>query len=227
CKFHRDHGHDTEACCQLTYEIETLIQRGHLRAYVANESRKDEKKPRRSTNRGAGNQQPTTGVIQTIFGGFAGGVTSSSRKAYVTTMVRPDNRPRTNQVITFTDADYDGVQTPHDDAMVVTLTVTNFEDKRVLIDNGSSANIMFYDIFEKMKLGTSRLKPIDSHLYGFSGERVHVEGTIELPSTVGIAPRQSTIMVRFLIVKLPSTYNVIIGCPEFELSRSSGVYTTS
>ncbi|GAV77652.1 hypothetical protein CFOL_v3_21123 [Cephalotus follicularis] len=129
-------------------------------------------------------------------------------------MVRPDKRPRTDQVITFTNADYDGVQTPHDDAMVVTLTVAKFDDKRVLIDNGSSVNIMFYDIFEKMKLGTGRLKPIDSPLYGFSGERAHVEGTIELPGTVGIAPRQSTIMVRFLIVKLPYAYNVIIGSPS-------------
>ncbi|GAV71192.1 hypothetical protein CFOL_v3_14686 [Cephalotus follicularis] len=140
-------------------------------------------------------------------------------------MVRLDKRPRTDQVTTFIDIDYDCIQTPHNDAMVVTLTVANFEVNRVLIDNGSSTDIMFYDIFEKLKLGTNRLKPMDSPLCGFSGERVHEEGTIELLVTTGVAPQQSTIMVKFLVVKLPYAYNVIIGRPS--LNFLSSVYTTS
>ena len=37
CEFHRDHGHRTDDCIQLRKEIEYLIQRGHLRRYVASE----------------------------------------------------------------------------------------------------------------------------------------------------------------------------------------------
>ena len=35
CRFHRDHGHDTDDCFQLKKQIKELIQRGHLRQYVA------------------------------------------------------------------------------------------------------------------------------------------------------------------------------------------------
>ncbi|XP_052172205.1 uncharacterized protein LOC127788136 [Diospyros lotus] len=35
CRFHRDHGHDTEECHQLKEEIQELINRGFLRSYVA------------------------------------------------------------------------------------------------------------------------------------------------------------------------------------------------
>ncbi|GAV85888.1 hypothetical protein CFOL_v3_29322 [Cephalotus follicularis] len=114
-------------------------------------------------------------------------------------------------VISFSDTDFDGVQTPHDDTMVITLTTVNFKVKSVLVDNGNSANIMYYSIFEKMKLGDDSLIPMDSPLYGFSGEPIRVKGAIELPVTAGTTPRQSTIMVRFLVIKLPSAYNLVLG----------------
>ena len=35
CEFHRDHGHRTDDCIQLSKEIEYLIRRGNLRRFVA------------------------------------------------------------------------------------------------------------------------------------------------------------------------------------------------
>ncbi|GAV76167.1 hypothetical protein CFOL_v3_19642 [Cephalotus follicularis] len=126
----------------------------------------------------------------------------------------PNNRPMTDLVIFFSNTDFNGVQTPHGDAIVITLTVANFEVERVLIDNGSSAGILYHDVLEKLNLGSDRLKSVDSPLYGFLGEPIHVEGAIKLLVTVGIAPCQSTIMVKFLTLKLPSAYNMIIGRPS-------------
>lgn len=39
------------------------------------------------------------------------------------------------------------------------------------------------------------------------------KGCITLLVTTGDAPNQSTIMVKFLVVKCPSVYNVILGRP--------------
>ena len=39
------------------------------------------------------------------------------------------------------------------------------------------------------------------------------EGMIRLPVTVGTPP-QRTIQVDFLMVKLPSAYNIILDCPS-------------
>ena len=51
------------------------------------------------------------------------------------------------QAITFIDEDAERVHHPHDDAIVITLLIADYMTKRVLVDNGSSANILYYPTF--------------------------------------------------------------------------------
>ena len=51
------------------------------------------------------------------------------------------------QAITFTDEDAGRVHHPYDDAIVITLLIANYTTRRVLIDNGSSADILYYPVF--------------------------------------------------------------------------------
>ena len=98
--------------------------------------------------------------IHTIFGGIAGeGESNSARKAYARSMQneevyslhRPPKAARMESVmLSFLDEDARGVAMPHDDALVVTLTVTNHAIHRILVDNGSSANILYWPVFQQM-----------------------------------------------------------------------------
>ncbi|XP_077232284.1 uncharacterized protein LOC143868246 [Tasmannia lanceolata] len=74
------------------------------------------------------------------------------------------------------DADLDNLILPHDDALVITMLVANWELKKILVDNGSSADILYYHAFKQMMIGDECLKPANSYLFGFSGEIVKVEG---------------------------------------------------
>ena len=54
------------------------------------------------------------------------------------------------QVITFSNADFEGLNPNHNEAMVVSLDIAENEVKRVIVDNGSSVNILFKHIMERM-----------------------------------------------------------------------------
>ena len=58
--------------------------------------------------------------------------------------------PRIDTAITFSDLDQEGCQHPHDDPLVIRAVVANKTIHRVLIDNGSSTNIIFASAFDKM-----------------------------------------------------------------------------
>ena len=115
-----------------------------------------------------------------ISGGFAGGGESSSaRKAHLRSIrsaemgeIAVSKLPRLDTTITFSDSDLEGCQHPHDDPLVVRAIVANTTVHRVLIDNGSSADIIFASAFDKMGIGRDKLESVNTHLRGFSGEKV-------------------------------------------------------
>ena len=94
------------------------------------------------------------------------------------------------------------------------MTIAKHPVKRILIDSGSSADILFYDAFVRMNLLRAELKPVLSPLVAFNGESVNVEGEVVLPVTAGTPPLTKTILVTFTVVNIPSAYNAILGRPS-------------
>ena len=82
-----------------------------------------------------------------------------------------------------------------------------------MVDNGSSADILYYPAFQQMRLGRDLLRPACSPLIGFGGMEVQPVGTVTLPVVVGSYPQQITKSVNFLMVNCSSSYNAIIGMP--------------
>ncbi|GAV85217.1 hypothetical protein CFOL_v3_28655, partial [Cephalotus follicularis] len=120
-------------------------------------------------------------------------------------------------VITFSEADYEGVRLPHDDPVVVTLLVELFTMKRILIDSGSSADILYKHAFDQLRIPADHLKPVKTPLVGFAGETIHPLGSINLSVVVGTTPRQTQVEMTFLVVDTPSPYNAIVGRPGLNL----------
>ena len=83
------------------------------------------------------------------------------------------------------DKDVERVHHPHDDAIVITLLITDYTTRRVLVDNGSSVDILYYPTFQQMRLGRDQLRLVSSPLVGFGEMKVQLMGTITLPVVVG------------------------------------------
>ena len=125
--------------------------------------------------------QKPLGEINEIYRGFVGGGESSSaRKAHLRSIRPGETRevqavsklPWLDTTITFSDSDMEGSQHPHDNPLVIRAIVANKTVHRVLIDNGSSTDIIFASTFDKMGIGREKLEPVSAHLLGFLGEKV-------------------------------------------------------
>ena len=90
--------------------------------------------------------------------------------------------------IIFTKEDARRLHHPHDDAIVIILTIANYTTRRVLIDNGSLVDILYYPAFQQMKINKELLHPVRVPLIGFGGIKVLPVGTISLPIMVGSYP---------------------------------------
>ncbi len=85
--------------------------------------------------------------------------------------------------------------------------------RRVLVDQGSSADVMFWSTFNKLQLSPDQLRPYTGCLYDFVGDQVEVRGHIELRTTFTDGTASRTANIRYLIVNAPSTYNILLERP--------------
>ena len=113
-----------------------------------------------------------------------------------------------------------GCKHPHDDPLVIRAVVANKTIKRVLVNNGSSTDIIFALAFDQMGIGREKLEPVNAYLRGFSGERMLPLGSIQLVLTLGDPPCQVTKTVRYLIGEAPSAYNMLLGRPSLNGIRA-------
>ena len=118
-----------------------------------------------------------------------------------------------NPVIKFSEDNARRLHHPHDDALVVSLQIGDYNMHRVLVDNGSSADILYYLAFQQMRIDRERLTPTNTPLMGFGGTKVFPLGVITLAVTAGDYPQQITKEVTFLVVDCSSTYNTILRPP--------------
>ena len=128
-------------------------------------------------------------------------------------MIPPLKQKRIDKDMSFNEVDARGVKQPHNDPLIIMLTIEGFNTKRILVDNSNFAYIIYLPAFQQLKLDPKRLRLFDSPLISFNGDRVYPRGIVTLTVTVGTYPVQLTRQLDFLVIDWPSSYNVIIRRP--------------
>ncbi|GKV49730.1 hypothetical protein SLEP1_g56466 [Rubroshorea leprosula] len=113
-----------------------------------------------------------------------------------------------------------GVITPHNDLWVISVMINNCQVQHVLIDIGSAPDIMYYHYFESLGLDPTLLQRYDGPIYGFNNQPVPVEGILTMNVAFGSGRTYVTPSVRFLMVKMPSSFNVVISRPTLTEIRA-------
>nr|XP_023870703.1 uncharacterized protein LOC111983266 [Quercus suber] len=110
-------------------------------------------------------------------------------------------------------SDKDKIRTikPHDDTLVVTLRIGGYDVKRVLVDQGSSAEIMYPNLYKGLNLRPEDLTAYNSPLVSFDGKVVIPKGQIRLSVQTGL----EVVEVDFIVVDVYSSYTAIMARPWF------------
>ena len=118
-----------------------------------------------------------------------------------------------NLIIGFSEEDARCLHHPHDNALVVSIRVGDYNTHRVLVDNGSSTDILYYPAFHQMRIEREWLVPTNAPLVKFGGTKVYPLDAVTLAVTVDDYPQHITKDVTFLVFDCLSTYNAILGRP--------------
>ncbi|XP_074335980.1 uncharacterized protein LOC141673146 [Apium graveolens] len=209
CEYHESTGQDTHECRHLKDEIEELIKDGYLGEWIDKVKRcrgnddkgKDERHPPQADvdEKTSDVKFQRVGSIRAIFEGhpFVG----DSNRALERNARETRHQPLTNihsledrlpkifkgesADITFRERESRCVHHPHNDALVINMLIGAMNVHRVFLDNGSSANILYYNTYKKLGFLDSDMNFEDVHVYGFTGEAIRVMGSIRLPVILG------------------------------------------
>ncbi|XP_042400920.1 uncharacterized protein LOC121990942 [Zingiber officinale] len=163
--------------------------------------------------------------IDMISRGPTDGDSGRARKSHVRRLevhiVGCSQEQAADSVISFRPTDLEGLEFPHNDALIIKAIIANSRVARVFVDTGSSVNILFRTAFEEMQIDAAELQPVATSLYGFIGNEVKPMGQIKLVISLGTEPLVHTRRSTFIVVDSPSSYNVILGRPALHEFRAA------
>ncbi|XP_068486621.1 uncharacterized protein [Phaseolus vulgaris] len=155
CEFHEAFGHHINNCLALGYQLDELVKNGFLKDYLVEKQTGQSSSSQAASGEGQQHEVPIHGEIHTIAGGFSGsGCTTSQRKRYARSVMSVEafEDHLSDVDITFTREDLRDV-VPHDsDPIVISFVTAGRMVHRALVDQGSSADVMFWPTFEKLQL---------------------------------------------------------------------------
>ncbi|XP_030941707.1 uncharacterized protein LOC115973449 [Quercus lobata] len=187
CQYHQDHGHTTEDCKNLWNPLDQLIREGklkHLLHHSSGHQGQTHQEPQRDAT-----LKPPVGTINVILaapgrtGARPSRVLSMSQLPARESQSEPKRARRNfHLALSFSEEDMDGTIQPHDDALVITLRIGGYDVKRVMVDGGNAAEVMYPDLYKGLGLKSEDLTPYSSPLITFDGKLVGPKDMLGYPS---------------------------------------------
>ncbi|XP_026398798.1 uncharacterized protein LOC113294629 [Papaver somniferum] len=216
CDYHCFNGHPTEKCKNLKIMVQKLIDNGELKQYIRKEEAYDRSKRSKQVQLPEGNR-----TLNTISCSEAAGpwltaqIGKRLRKQFedycelykIDGVDIDDHEQWMDAPITFEADDVEEDMEDQNDPLILTLPIAGCNIKKILIDEGSSVNVLFYDTFKRMELDDEQLISPYHTIYGFNGAPTKPLGDIVLQINAG----PMKIDTRFSVVDAPPPYNAIIG----------------
>ncbi|XP_062093723.1 uncharacterized protein LOC133799738 [Humulus lupulus] len=169
CLFHKDHGHTVAECHNLHNQIQALMRSGWLTQYIKGTGRPGTSQPNPASapaplaadslrTATTSSQEPLKQVpmihrimelteeqehAAKIHKRMEEWVKRYRSLGHTVNLVTSEDRCYPASAITFTEDDLQGVHLPHDDPLVISLQIDNFQLGRVLFDGGSGVDILF------------------------------------------------------------------------------------
>ncbi|XP_074300061.1 uncharacterized protein LOC141631267 [Silene latifolia] len=178
-------GHTTEECLGLRRQVAYLLKKGNMTDLIPsknmedNGTTNDQERPQRDL-------PPAPPIYEVKF------INEGSEIC-----------------ITFDDTAIQGISDIHHDGLVITMQIGPARVLRILVDGGSSVNLIMLDVLKAMKIDENQIIKKSNVLVGFSGETKNTLGEIYLPTSVeGVSSYE-----RFGVLDCLSSYNAILGRP--------------
>ena len=118
-------------------------------------------------------------------------------------------RARVEQSLVMGFSNEDKIRTiqSHNDALMITLRIGGYDVKKIMVDQGSAAEIMYPDLYKGLNLQTEDLTPYSSPLVSFKGKIIIPKGQVRLP----VQTSSEVVEVDFIVMDAYSPYTAIVA----------------
>ncbi|KAJ8431188.1 hypothetical protein Cgig2_010220 [Carnegiea gigantea] len=110
---------------------------------------------------------------------------------------------------------------PSNDPLVIEMKIASEIMRRILVSTGSFVDIITWDYMKKLAHSGCDIVPLVHPILGFGGQEVNPIGMIRLLVRFGDKLKSKNLEVDFLVVDVPTAYNVILGHPTLHKTPRS------